>query len=96
MLNEICLTFVMIQIDEDKFEKEPLSDAEVASDGILAIIAGSDTAATVLSGLFYYLLAQPKDYKRLQEEIDASFPPGQGNAFDATKLAEMPYLNAVM
>lgn len=84
------------QIDEDHVEKERPSEAEVLSDGLLAIVAGSDTTSTVLSGVFYYLLSNPACYKRLQVEVDKTFPPGEGNPFDSAKLADMPYLNAVM
>ena len=74
----------------------PPSDGEIISDGLLAIVAGSDTTSTTLSGLFYYLLSNPLDYERLQNELDSAFPPGEGNPFDSTKLSGLPFLNAVM
>ncbi|KAL5527795.1 hypothetical protein ACEPAG_6596 [Sanghuangporus baumii] len=83
-------------IDEDGVEREPPTDAEIISDGVLAIVAGSDTTATVISGLFYHLLQHPEDYMRLQEEVDQTFPPGGGDAIDASKLSEMVFLNAVI
>ncbi|KAL5498761.1 hypothetical protein ACEPAH_2116 [Sanghuangporus vaninii] len=83
-------------IDEEHVEPVPPTDKEIISDGVLAIIAGSDTTSTTLSGLFYYLLSNPLEYKRLQNEIDTAFPPGEGDPFDTTKLAEMPFLNAVI
>lgn len=63
---------------------------------MLAVIAGSDTTSTVLSGLFCYVVADQACYKRLQSEVDSFFPIGEGDPFDAARLAEMPYLNAVM
>lgn len=84
------------KIDEDRVEKVPPTDPEIISDGLLAIIAGSDTTSTTLSGLFYYLMSSPLDYQRLQKEIDTAFPPGEGDPFDTLKLSEMPFLNAVM
>ena len=69
---------------------------EVVVSGELAIVAGSDTTSTTLSGIFFYLLTHPECYARLREEVDAVFPPGEGEPFDATRLAEMKYLNAVM
>ena len=89
-------TEYLTQIDEDHVENVPLTDKELNSDGSLAIIAGSDTTSTTLSGLFYYILSNAVEYKRLQAEIDTAFPPGEGDPFDTTMLAEMPYLNAVM
>ncbi|KAL5522514.1 hypothetical protein ACEPAG_8530 [Sanghuangporus baumii] len=83
-------------IDEEHVEPVPPTDKEIISDSGLAIIAGSDTTSTTLSGLFYYLLSNPLEYKRLQHEIDTAFPPGEGDPFDTTKLAEMPFLNAVI
>lgn len=84
------------KIDEDHVEKERPSEAEILADGLLAIIAGSDTTSTLLSGIFFYLLSNPPCYTLVQEEIDEAFPPSEGDPFDATKLADMPYLNAVM
>lgn len=62
----------------------------------MAIVAGADTTATVMSNLFYYLLANPSTYTRLRAEVDATFPPGEGDPFDGSKLADLPFLNAVM
>ena len=70
---------------------------EILSDGGLAIIAGSDTTSTVLSGLFKFLLSDREAYLRLQKEVDAVFPREEGDPFDTHKLEkDMPYLNAVM
>ncbi|KAL5498826.1 hypothetical protein ACEPAH_2181 [Sanghuangporus vaninii] len=83
-------------IDEDNVEIVSPTDSEIVSDGALAIIAGSDTTSTTLSGLIYYLMSHPLDYRRLQNEIDSAFPPGEGDPFDTLKLSEMPFLNAVI
>ena len=69
---------------------------ELAIESGLAIAAGSDTTSTVLSGLFYFLLTHPSEYKRLREELDQAFPPGEGDPFDSAKLAGLPFLNAVL
>ncbi|KLO08951.1 high nitrogen upregulated cytochrome P450 monooxygenase 2 [Schizopora paradoxa] len=68
----------------------------VVTDGLLAIVAGSDTTTTALSGIFYYLMTHPLACKKLRAEIDATFPPLEGNPFDTSTLASMPYLNAVI
>lgn len=83
-------------MDEDGLERETPSVSQVLRDGILAITAGADTAATVLTNLLYLLLTHPTDYKHLREEVDKFFPAGDGDPFDSLKLAKMPYLNAVM
>lgn len=61
-----------------------------------AIIGGADTTSTVMAGLFYYLLSNLEVLNKLQKEVDAYFPAGEGEPFDPAKLAGMPYLNAVM
>ena len=85
-----------LQIDEDNVDQIVPTDTEVISDGTLAIIAGSDTTSTTLSGLFYHLLSNPLDYQRLQKEIDQAFPHGEGDPFDTLKLSQLPFLNSVM
>jgi cytochrome P450 len=60
--------------------------------GGLAIIAGSDTTSSAMSNLFYYLLTNPKTYKRVQAEVDSI----GDNVMDYAKLAHLPYLNASM
>ena len=65
-------------------------------EGTLAIAAGADTTSSVLAGIVCNLLQHRDVYDRLRNEIDSVFEPGQTDAFDAAKLAELVYLNAVM
>ncbi|PSR77866.1 hypothetical protein PHLCEN_2v7687 [Hermanssonia centrifuga] len=65
-----------------------------AIDGMLALIAGSDTAATALSHLWYYLLGHPTYFNQLRVEIDKDFPFGEDPLIDLAKLGTMSYLNA--
>ena len=83
------------QIDEAGVERSPPTFAEVASDGVLAIVAGSDTTATVLSSLFWALLTHPTAYRRLQAEVDRYYPPGE-DALSTAHHPHMKYLNSVM
>ena len=48
--------------------------------------------------VFFSILADPDIYTRLREEVDRYFPLEElGNPIlDSAKLADMPYLNAVM
>ena len=73
-----------------------VSRAQGLNDVLGAITAGSDTTSTVLSGLFYHLFSNRVAFDRLRVEVDSEFPPGEGEPFDTSKLAKMPYLNAVM
>ena len=67
----------------------------VISDGILALVAGSDTTTVVLSNALWLLLRHPDAYRRLQAEVDKFYPPGE-NSLDGKHLNEMYYLEAVM
>jgi cytochrome P450 len=58
----------------------------------LAIIAGSDTASSTISNLFWCLLSNPVTYKRLQAEIDTL----DDDVMDFSKQARLPYLSCVM
>lgn len=66
------------------------------SNAVTAIIAGSDTTASVMSNIFFFILHHRAIYNRLQAEVDAAFPPGEGEPTDAAKLAQLEYMNAVM
>ncbi|KAJ6526246.1 cytochrome P450 [Mycena vulgaris] len=64
---------------EDKRSKgEPYPFPLMITNAILAIVAGADTTATVLSNALFYLLSHPESYKRLQAEVDENFPRGHG------------------
>lgn len=88
MLNE--------QTNEDGTQLETPTIESILSNGELAIVAGSDTTANALSGVFYYLLTHSGELERLREEVDRVFPRGEGDAVDASRLAGMDVLNAVM
>ncbi|GJE94949.1 cytochrome P450 [Phanerochaete sordida] len=79
---------------EDEGASQPrFTQEEIEADGMVAIVAGSDTTTTVLSNVCYFLLRHPACAARLRAEIDATFPPGE-DAMDFARQAEMPYLNA--
>lgn len=66
---------------------------ELIADGMLAVIAGSDTTAIVLSHFLYYMMRHPECAEHLRREIDKAFPNGE-EPLDFARLAELPYLNA--
>ena len=76
-------------------EVERPSHADIAQNGTLAIIAGSDTTSSVLTSIVYYLLLNPIAYKHLQEEVDSAFPSGE-EPLDAMKLSQLEWLNGCM
>ncbi|KAL0563477.1 hypothetical protein V5O48_018590, partial [Marasmius crinis-equi] len=85
-------------LDEKSADPKPLGLEDYCLETMLAIVAGSDTAATSISCIFYYILSDKSIFNRLRAEIDACFPPKQGVAphEDTTKLAALPFLNAVI
>ncbi|KAJ7477012.1 cytochrome P450 [Mycena galericulata] len=83
-------------MDDKRVDADPYPFPLVVSNSVLAIIAGSDTSATVMSNTFFFLLSHPESYKRLQSELDEAFPVGGKEPTDAAVLATLPYLNAVI
>jgi cytochrome P450 len=53
---------------------------------------GSDTTATVLASLFFYLLQNPKIFEKLRVEIEKFHP--RGDVITAENFGEMNYLDA--
>jgi cytochrome P450 len=58
------------------------------------IIAGSETSATLLSGVVYYLCSNPPIMKALVEEISSAFASDDDITF--SKAVKLSYLNAVI
>lgn len=54
-------------------EKGGLTDQELVSNAFILIIAGSETTATLLSGVTYWLLQTPKALRKATEEVRAAF-----------------------
>ncbi|KAJ4410792.1 hypothetical protein N0V91_001720 [Didymella pomorum] len=71
-----------------------LSLEEMHSNAMLFMLAGSETTATLLSGLTYYLLRNPEQCNRLQNEIRTKFLSPKDITFES--LAECKYLNACL
>ncbi|KAI0301724.1 high nitrogen upregulated cytochrome P450 monooxygenase 2 [Multifurca ochricompacta] len=84
--------FYYLSGEDGQAEKLP-TNADLAGDGILAMIAGSDTTSITLTTLFYHLIHNPVMYERLRDEVEREFPSGE-EPLDATKLGQMPWLNA--
>lgn len=71
-----------------------VSDVQLAAHASDFVLAGSETTATALSCITYYLLHTPDVLKKLQHEIRTSFKSyDQINNASATAL--LPYTNAV-
>lgn len=85
----------MLQTDEGVHEKETPPIPNAIADGLIGIIAGSDTTSSLMTSLFYFLLNNPEYYATLQAEIDRVFPQGE-NALDVSKHPNLPFLSACL
>jgi len=94
-LSDTLTSLSRLQSGEDLPESERPSLDDVAQDGVLSIIAGSDTTSSVLTAVIYYLILNPAAYERLQEEVDCAFPSGE-EPLDAEKLSHLEWLNGCM
>ncbi|GJE87389.1 cytochrome P450 [Phanerochaete sordida] len=81
--------------NEDGAEAHTPDKSTVLADSALAIIAGSDTTASVFSTLLFLLLRHPRALARLRAELDAACPP-EADALDPQHTARVPYLDAVI
>ncbi|KAK7690454.1 hypothetical protein QCA50_005552 [Cerrena zonata] len=81
--------------NEDGADSQPPPKNLVLSDGLLAIFAGSDTTASVLSNAFYLLIRNHEALQKLLEEIDHLYPAGEDST-DSRHYSEMDYLDAVI
>ncbi|KAJ7318987.1 high nitrogen upregulated cytochrome P450 monooxygenase 2 [Mycena albidolilacea] len=79
--------------DEAGLEKEKPTLEISAADGIVAVIAASDTTASTLSSLLWFLLSNPEYYRRVQQELDSVIVDGD-DPFDASKHQELHFLSA--
>jgi cytochrome P450 len=69
-----------------------LSLAEMHSNADLFMIAGTETSATLVSGLIYYLLTNPEKMTKLQEELRSEFK--SLDEITMARLIHLKYLNA--
>src|SRR5579859_2957501 len=65
----------------------------IGTSGIL-IIAGSETTATLLSGVTYYLLKNPGAYDKVKEEVRGAF--NEPEEINLTSTSKLSYLHACL
>ncbi|KAH7141621.1 benzoate 4-monooxygenase cytochrome P450 [Dactylonectria macrodidyma] len=77
-----------------KREIDNVSDIQIAAHSSDFVIAGSETTATALSCITYYLQKHPHVLKRLQHEVQTAF--GSYQDIDGVSTSSLPYMNAVI
>lgn len=75
---------------------EQFEAADVVSMAATNVVAGSDTTATALKAIIYYLLKNPEYKQRLVDEVDSFFAPADEAICQFDVANRMPYLQAVM
>ncbi|KAJ7633027.1 high nitrogen upregulated cytochrome P450 monooxygenase 2 [Roridomyces roridus] len=81
--------------DEVGLEKSKPQISDVAADGVLSIVAGSDTTSTVLAAFIWLLLSHPDVYRRVQAEIDSVYSDVE-STLDSSKHADLKLLTACL
>lgn len=76
-------------------EKGGLTDDELVSNSQLLIIAGSETTATLLSGVTYLLLQNPRAWQKVVDEVRSAFKSEAEITF-ANANARLPYMLACL
>uniref|UniRef100_A0A3B4UV85 unspecific monooxygenase n=1 Tax=Seriola dumerili TaxID=41447 RepID=A0A3B4UV85_SERDU len=75
-------------------QNKGLTDHEIVSQATMFVFAGYETSATTLVFLVYTLARNPEVMKRLQKEIDSTFPNKGPVQYEA--LMQMEYLDSVV
>ncbi|XP_066516425.1 cytochrome P450 3A30-like [Hoplias malabaricus] len=95
--------FLQLMIDSQKSEPADehnkqawhgLSDHEILSQAMIFIFAGYETSSSTMSFFFYNIATNPDTMKKLQEEIDQTFPNKAPVQYDA--VMNMEYLDAAL
>ncbi|KAF2162917.1 hypothetical protein M409DRAFT_68872 [Zasmidium cellare ATCC 36951] len=74
-----------------------ITDKEVLSMGLSAILAGSESTGVTLTAIFYYILKNPSVLATLQAELDTAFPTAASTTPIEFKHAfALPYLDACL
>ncbi|KAH7007967.1 cytochrome P450 [Microdochium trichocladiopsis] len=86
--------FATYMMRQDKEGNKVLSDGEIMAISGILVIAGSETTATALSGLVFFLGQNPDKRRILENEIRSAFTDDA--EIDMTTTARLEYLNAVL
>ncbi|KAF2122857.1 putative benzoate 4-monooxygenase cytochrome P450 [Lophiotrema nucula] len=82
----------ILRYNED--DERGMNREEVVDTASILIVGGSETTATILCGLTYYLLVTPRVMQKLQDEIRSTFSSEAD--IHLRTLTRLPYLDAVV
>ena len=86
------LNFLFRAVNPDTGEKA-YSPQELLAEANMLVVAGSDTTAVTLSGLFFYISRNPRPYEKLINEIRNTFD-SVDEIVSGPKLSSCKYLRA--
>lgn len=71
-----------------------ITDEQIAANAGILVIAGSETTATLLAGVTYYLMKNPDVLKKVNDEVRSTFKSEDEITF--TSINELPYMIACL
>ena len=87
-------TDVLNYLLQNKKEEDQLSVGELYENALALVVAGSETTATLLSGVTYYLCKHPQVLEKVQNEVRTAFK--QDNEITPTTVNSLEYMIAVL
>lgn len=75
-------------------DEKGMSRLEIQACAAILTTAGSETTASLLSGVTFHLLNNPDAYKKLVDEVRTTFK--HEGEINSIAVAQLPYLNAVL
>ncbi|EFW22229.1 hypothetical protein D8B26_001055 [Coccidioides posadasii str. Silveira] len=76
------------------FVDSGLSQSEVEVEALVQLLSGTDTTATALRNIIFYIATHPRAYRLLQEEIDAAAQAVTRPVIADQEAKQLPYLQA--
>lgn len=84
---------IVIKSADDNKAGEGMTRGEMLNNASILVLAGSETSATTLCGMTYFLLTNPGAKERLVREIRSSFD--STDKITMVSIGQLPFLNAV-
>ncbi|KAF2803086.1 cytochrome P450, partial [Mytilinidion resinicola] len=81
------MSYLLRESGEKGMTKDELNEG-----ALILVLAGSETTATVLTGMTYFMLKRPETYEELKREIRTAFDSADDININA--VAKLKYLNA--